>query len=100
MRLGDKREWYDSGILGGIKKNDKLYSGFIAKKLDEIQTNNRAEYLNLVYKSNPISQIGILFIVVLFITSFYGTTILEPYTTCMLMLFVAYTFVLKRADFV
>ena len=53
MRLGDKREWYDSGILGGIKKNDKLYSGFIAKKLDEIQTNNRAEYLNLVYKSNP-----------------------------------------------
>ena len=27
--------------------------GFIAQEFDEVQTNNNAEYLNLVYKSNP-----------------------------------------------
>jgi hypothetical protein len=52
----------------------------------------------LVFKENPIAQIGILFIAILFITSFYGTAILQPYTTCMLMLFVAYTFALKQSE--
>lgn len=51
----------------------------------------------LVFKENAIAQIGILFIVILFITSFYGTAILQPYTTVMLMLFVAYTFILKQS---
>lgn len=52
----------------------------------------------LIYKTNPVTQIGILLIVVLFITSFYGTSILQPYTTCMLMLFAAYHFVLTEAQ--
>ena len=49
----DKREWYDDGISDGTKKNDDWHSGFIAQQLDEVQTYNQAEYLNLVYKSNP-----------------------------------------------
>jgi hypothetical protein len=52
----------------------------------------------LTFKADPIAQIGILFIVVLFITSFYGTAILQPYTTCMLMLFAAYTFGIKQTE--
>lgn len=50
----------------------------------------------LAFKTEPVVQIGILFIVVLFITSFYGTAILQPYTTCMLMLFAAYTYGLRQ----
>jgi len=49
----DKREWYENGVPDGSKKNENWYSGFIAQQLDEVQTNNEAEYLNLVYKSNP-----------------------------------------------
>ncbi len=52
----------------------------------------------LAFKQDAIAQSGILFIVILFITSFYGTAMLQPYTTCMVMLFAAYTFVLKQAD--
>lgn len=52
----------------------------------------------LEYKENAIVQIGALYIVILFITSFYGTSILQPYTTCMLMLFAAYTYQLKREN--
>jgi len=48
------------------------------------------------YRYDPISQIGMLYIVILVITSFYGTSILKPYTTCMVVLFAAYTYVLKR----
>ena len=49
----DKREWYESGVSDGSKKNEKLHTGFIAQQLDEVQTANNAEYLNLVYKPNP-----------------------------------------------
>jgi hypothetical protein len=52
----------------------------------------------LAYKNNPIAQIGVLLIVFLFITSFYGTSILQPYTTCMIMLFAAYLYVLKEFE--
>lgn len=48
------------------------------------------------FRYDPISQIGILYIAILLITSFYGTSILKPYTTCMVVLFAAYTYVLKR----
>lgn len=48
----DKREWYENGIPDGTKKNENWYSGFIAQQLDEVQTNNDADFLNLVYKSN------------------------------------------------
>jgi hypothetical protein len=48
----DKREWYANGVPDGSKKNEKWYGGFIAQQLDEVQTANEAEYLNLVFKSN------------------------------------------------
>ena len=49
----DKREWYENGVSDGSKKNEIWYSGFIAQQLDAVQSENQAEYLNLVYKSNP-----------------------------------------------
>lgn len=49
----DRRENYVDGLRDGSKKDDKLHVGFIAQQLDEIQQKNNAEYLNLVYKSNP-----------------------------------------------
>jgi hypothetical protein len=49
----DRRDWYMDGISDGSKKKNDFSSGFIAQQLDEVQTNNNAEYLNLVYKSNP-----------------------------------------------
>lgn len=49
----DKREWYDDNKSDGSKMQDVLTAGFIAQELDEVQTNYNAEWLNLVYKSNP-----------------------------------------------
>jgi hypothetical protein len=49
----DKREWYENGVSTGAKKSSVWTAGFIAQQLDEVQTNNDVQYLNLVYKSNP-----------------------------------------------
>ncbi len=49
----DRRDWYESGVSDGTKKADNWTPGFIAQQLDTVQTVNNAEYLNLVYKSNP-----------------------------------------------
>ncbi|HTI92582.1 MAG TPA: hypothetical protein VL727_18430 [Puia sp.] len=43
-------------------------------------------------KRDPYMQTGIFYIVSLFVTSFYGSTIAMPYTMCMTMLFAAYYF--------
>ena len=49
----DKREWYENNISDGSKTEDKLNAGFIAQELDEIQTDENAEWLGLVNKDNP-----------------------------------------------
>ena len=50
-----------------------------------------------VFKKSVVPQIGILYIVILFITSFYGTAILQPYSTCMVVFIAAYTYVLNTS---
>jgi hypothetical protein len=47
-------------------------------------------------RSNQYMQVGIMFLVSLFISSFYGSMIAMPYTMCMTMLFGAYYFQLTR----
>ena len=49
----DKREWYESDISDGSKMSDVPTAGFIAQELDEVQTTQNADWLNLVLKSNP-----------------------------------------------
>jgi hypothetical protein len=49
----DKREWYENNIPDGSKKENKIHGGFLAQELDNFQSYNNVEYLNLVYKSNP-----------------------------------------------
>ncbi len=49
----DRREWYDNGKSDGSKMRTTPTAGFIAQELDEAQTKARAEWLNLVLKSNP-----------------------------------------------
>lgn len=49
----DRRDWYENGVSDGSKKAYNWTSGFIAQEFDEVQQNNNAEYLNLVYKPNP-----------------------------------------------
>ncbi len=49
----DKREWYDDNISDGSKMKDTPTAGFIAQELDEVQTSENAEWLNLVLKDNP-----------------------------------------------
>ena len=49
----DRREWYDTGVPDGSKKEEKIITGFIAQDLKEIQEKHNMEYLNLVYDSNP-----------------------------------------------
>jgi hypothetical protein len=49
-----------------------------------------------LFKQDIIPQAGILYIVILFITSFYGTAILQPYTTCMVVLIAAYIYILPK----
>jgi len=49
----DKREWYENNNLDGSKIKETPTAGFIAQELDEVQTNENAEWLNLVLKDNP-----------------------------------------------
>ncbi|MBP9583304.1 MAG: tail fiber domain-containing protein, partial [Ignavibacteriaceae bacterium] len=49
----DKREWYDDNISDGSKIKEEPTAGFIAQELDEVQTTENAEWLNLVLKDNP-----------------------------------------------
>jgi hypothetical protein len=49
----DKREWYKNGISDGSKISIVQTAGFIAQELDESQNKYNAEWLKLVYKSNP-----------------------------------------------
>ena len=49
----DRREWYDDNISDGSKMKEEPTAGFIAQELDEAQTTENAEWLNLVLKDNP-----------------------------------------------
>ncbi len=49
----DKREWYDDNKSDGSKMSGTPTAGFIAQELDEAQTNEHADWLNLVLKDNP-----------------------------------------------
>ena len=49
----DRREWYNDGRPDGTKMQATPTAGFIAQELDEVQTKEGAEWLNLVLKSNP-----------------------------------------------
>ena len=49
----DKREWYEGDISDGSKISETPTAGFIAQELDEVQTTQNADWLNLVLKSNP-----------------------------------------------
>ena len=49
----DKREWYDDNKSDGSKMKKEPTAGFIAQELDEVQTTENAEWLNLVLKDNP-----------------------------------------------
>ncbi|MBK8553190.1 MAG: tail fiber domain-containing protein [Ignavibacteria bacterium] len=49
----DKREWYENNISDGSKMKNTPTAGFIAQELDEVQTTENAEWLNLVLKDNP-----------------------------------------------
>ncbi|MCF6269784.1 MAG: tail fiber domain-containing protein [Melioribacteraceae bacterium] len=48
----DRREWYKNNVSDGSKTNETPTAGFIAQELDEVQTSEKAEWLNLVLKSN------------------------------------------------
>jgi len=49
----DKREWYEGNKSDGSKMKETLTAGFISQELDEVQTNENADWLNLVLKDNP-----------------------------------------------
>jgi trimeric autotransporter adhesin len=49
----DKREWYDGNKSDGSKMKEVPTAGFIAQELDEVQTTQNADWLNLVLKDNP-----------------------------------------------
>jgi hypothetical protein len=49
----DKREWYEDNVSDGSKMTEAPTAGFIAQELDEVQTSENAEWLNLVLKDNP-----------------------------------------------
>ena len=49
----DKREWYDDNTSDGTKMQEAPTAGFIAQELDEAQTTENAQWLNLVLKDNP-----------------------------------------------
>ncbi|HRQ55649.1 MAG TPA: hypothetical protein PL018_15435, partial [Ignavibacteriaceae bacterium] len=44
---------YDDNISDGSKIMEEPTAGFIAQELDEVQTTENAEWLNLVLKDNP-----------------------------------------------
>ncbi|MBK6505546.1 MAG: tail fiber domain-containing protein [Ignavibacteria bacterium] len=49
----DKREWYEGNKSDGSKMKETPTAGFISQELDEAQTNENADWLNLVLKDNP-----------------------------------------------
>ena len=49
----DKREWYNNNVSDGSKMKETPTAGFIAQELDEVQTTENSEWLNLVLKDNP-----------------------------------------------
>ena len=49
----DRREWYENNKSDGSKMEEELSAGFIAQELDELQQSENAEWLELVYDSNP-----------------------------------------------
>jgi len=49
----DKREWYEGNKSDGSKMKETFTAGFISQELDEAQTNENADWLNLVLKDNP-----------------------------------------------
>jgi hypothetical protein len=49
----DRREWYKDNKSDGSKIQKTPSAGFIAQELDEVQTKENAEWLNLVLKNNP-----------------------------------------------
>ena len=49
----DRREWYPDNKSDGSKMNEEPTAGFIAQELDEVQTSENADWLNLVLKDNP-----------------------------------------------
>ncbi len=49
----DRRDWYENGISDGSKIQDHPTAGFIAQEFDSLQTEEHAEWLNLVLKDNP-----------------------------------------------
>jgi hypothetical protein len=49
----DKREWYENNKSDGSKMKETWTAGFIAQELDQAQTSQGAEWLNLVLKDNP-----------------------------------------------
>lgn len=49
----DRREWYENNVSDGSKKQGVPTLGMIAQEVDEVQKKHNAEFLNLVYKSNP-----------------------------------------------
>ncbi len=49
----DRRDWYKNGKPDGSKAEKKFTAGFVAQELDELQRSEKAEWLNLVLKSNP-----------------------------------------------
>jgi hypothetical protein len=49
----DKREWYEGNKSDGSKMQETPTAGFIAQELNEAQTTENAEWLNLVLKDNP-----------------------------------------------
>jgi len=49
----DKREWYENNKSDGSKMKEEPTAGFIAQELDEVQTTQNSEWLNLVLKDNP-----------------------------------------------
>ena len=49
----DKREWYTNGQKDGSKKDETIHVGFIAQELKQLQEQENAQYLKLVYESNP-----------------------------------------------
>lgn len=49
----DRRDWYKDGKPDGSKMQTTPTAGFIAQELDEVQTKENAEWLNLVLKNNP-----------------------------------------------
>ncbi len=49
----DKREWYKDNKSDGSKMQKMPSAGFIAQELDEVQTKENADWLDLVLKNNP-----------------------------------------------